>query len=246
VSALRPLRVAVGFLTRIPVPRRDASEEDLVRALAFFPVVGLLLGALLAGTAWLARDHLPGPAVGVVLTTLLALVTGGLHLDGLADVFDGLGGGRGSRDRTLAIMRDSRIGAHGAVALILDLGGKIAALGALADRGEFRAIVAFPMLARWIAVLLIALFPYARPEGIGRAFARGSRGMPHLVATLVVGAALGGLGPRVILPALAAIALALAFSAFLSRRLGGLTGDAYGAAIELSELAFLLACLHRT
>src|SRR5262245_52238316 len=172
----------------------------------------------------------------VALVALLAGLTGGLHLDGVADVFDALGGGRGQRDRMLAILRDSRIGAHGAAALVLVILAKVVAVAALVDHSSgdhaWWALYAAPVAARWAVVPLIVGFPYARPEGLGKPF-HGHAGVAQLAgATAVAAIALGWLGGRAIAPALAALLAALAIATWLHRHLGGLTGDVYGAAIE--------------
>ena len=116
--------------------------------------------------------------IAVLLAALLAALTGGLHLDGVADVFDALGGGRGDRARMLEIMRDSRIGAHGAAALTLLLIAKVAALAQVAERRDLLALLAFPTIARWLAALLVVFFPYVRAEGLGRAFNGEARARP--------------------------------------------------------------------
>src|SRR4051812_27073096 len=118
---IRSLAVALTFLTRAPFRLERIVDVDVGRSLAWFPVVGAALGFLLLGMERLLRGVLPPGLAAVSLVATLALLTGGLHLDGLADVFDALGGGRGSRERMLAIMRDSRVGAHGAAALALFL-----------------------------------------------------------------------------------------------------------------------------
>ena len=131
---LKAIVAAFAFLTRIPVWRGPLRDEDLGRSVAFFPLVGLVLGLALAAAGAVAASEL-SPVVGaVLLAALLAALTGGLHLDGLADVFDAVGGGRGDRARMLELMRDSRIGAHGAVALVLLLAAKIAALTQVIER----------------------------------------------------------------------------------------------------------------
>ena len=105
---LRPFRAAVAFLSRVPAGVGAAEERDLGRALGFFPLVGMLLGATLLGIAWVAYAWLSPGLLSVALVAWLALITGGLHLDGLADLFDGLGGGGGDRARMLEIMRRDR------------------------------------------------------------------------------------------------------------------------------------------
>jgi adenosylcobinamide-GDP ribazoletransferase len=238
---LRPLAVAFGFLTRVPLATGAAVPRDLGRATTWFPAVGAALGTVLV-----AAHHLLGglavAVAAVVLVALHAALTGGLHLDGVADVFDALGGGRGDRDRMLAILRDSRIGAHGAAALVLLVVAKVLAVAELLDRlhPAWWALYAAPAAARWAVVPLVVAFPYARPDGLGKPF-HGHAGAAQLAgATGVAAAALGWLGGRALAPALSALLAALAIAAWLHRRLGGLTGDVYGAAIEAAELAFLV------
>jgi len=244
---LRPLAIAFGFLTRLPVSTGTVEASELGRAVTWFPAVGAALGAIVAGAQLLLDGRIAPGLVAVALVALVAALTGGLHLDGLADVFDALGGGRGSRERMLAIMRDSRIGAHGAAALVLLLAAKLAAVSALVgpgpgsrDHASSWALFGAPIAARWAVVPLVVWFPYARPEGLGKAF-HGHAGRAQLAgATVVAAVAIGWLGPPALLAALAALATTLGVAIWLQRRLGGLTGDVYGAAIELAELVFLV------
>jgi len=239
--SLRRLRLATAFLTRLPVRTPAAEPDEVGRSLAWFPVVGLGLGLALVAIARPLATLLRADLVAALLVAVLAAVTGALHLDGLADVFDGLGGGRGDRERTLAIMRDGRIGAHGATALVLVLLVKVMALSAVLQAGELRAVALFPVVGRWLAVLSIALFPYAREEGLGRAFADRA-GPPELaVATLVTSATLTWGGLALFAATAPAALIALGLGVWLTRRLGGLTGDVYGAAIEIGETTFLVA-----
>jgi adenosylcobinamide-GDP ribazoletransferase len=238
-----PLAVAFGFLTRLPLASAPAEPRALGRAVGWFPAVGAAIGAILV-IAQRALDGAlaPGP-LAVAIVALHAALTGGLHLDGVADVFDALGGGRGQRDRMLAILRDSRIGAHGALALVVALAGKLLAIVELIDAGRVWPLYAAPIAARWAVVPLVVCFPYARPEGLGRAFHDHAgpaqlAGATALAALLLAGVA--WLGAPVIAPLLSALAGALAIALWLHRRLGGLTGDVYGAAIEAAELVFLV------
>jgi adenosylcobinamide-GDP ribazoletransferase len=250
-APLRHLSAAFRFLTRLPVPGPPLDVAELGRALAYFPVAGAALGGLLAGAGWLLAPRLAPGVLAAVVVALLAALSGGLHLDGLADVADGLGGGHGDRARTLAIMRDSRIGAFGAAALVLVVLDKAAAVAELFGRGDAAwALLCAPALARTAAVPLVVLFPYARPEGLGRAFHDGG-GARELALAAVLGlailggAATAGAGHRVVLPALAGLGAAGVLGLACRCRLGGLTGDVYGAAIELAEAAFLLVASAR-
>ena len=245
MGLLRSLAAAFSFLTRLPVPGGAAvTERDLGRSVLWFPLVGAALGAALIGAASLLQGrpgHLAAGPTAVVLVALLAALTGGLHLDGLADTFDAWGGGRGDRTRMLEIMRDSRIGAHGAAALCLLLVGKVFALRELLARGALFPIFAAPVFARFAVVPLLILFRYARPAGLGSPFGRETRAGYALAAALLPIGLCVWAGSRAVIPAAAALATALACGWALDRRLGGLTGDVYGAALELAELAFLIS-----
>ena len=242
---MRPLLAAFAFLTRIPVGVGAMSERDLGRSVAFFPLVGLVLGFAVSGIAFGLVGFLPTTPAAILGVALLALTTGALHLDGLADLFDGLAGGRGDRQRTLAIMRDSRIGAAGAVALVLVLGAKIAAVASLLDQRNFIALVAFPAIGRAAVVPLIVFLPYARDEGLGRAFSGEARPRQLIVAALSLIAICVALGAAVAMQAGAALLLGGALGLWLNARLGGLTGDVYGATIEVCETAALYVALIR-
>jgi len=236
---LRALVAAFAFLTRVPVWSGPLRDEDLGRSLTFFPVVGLVIGLVLTGAAALLGDTLAPTLVAVGLVALLAALTGGLHLDGVADVFDALGGGRGDRQRMLDIMRDSRIGAHGAAALVLLLLAKVAAVGEAVARHDLLVLLVFPAVARWAVTPAIVFFPYARAEGTGRAFAGEARAAEVAAATIVTAGVLLALGTRLLLPAASALGAAMVLALWLRRRLGGLTGDCYGAAIEVAEVVAL-------
>ena len=235
---LRPFLCATGFLTRIPLPGGAFSETELARSAGFFSWIGALLGAGLWGLAQLA-PYLGERIAALLMVIAWAWIRGGLHLDGLADAIDGLSGGRGSAERTLEIMRDSRIGSHGALALVLVILLKVCALERVLTVSPL-ALPLAPVLGRFLCTVLIARFPYAREEGLGAVF----RGRVGLGAVLLGAppllAALWLAGPSALwgapLGALAAFWLAIRFR----RLLGGLTGDVYGAAIELCEAACLL------
>lgn len=232
--------LAFAFLTRLPVPGvRREHGEDLSRALPHFPLVGLVLGALLALAAQ-ALAPLERPLVaGVVLAALLALVSGGLHLDGVADWFDAVGGGRGDRARMLAIMRDPHVGAHGVAALCLVLVAKVALFGEVTAPAAW---VALPAVSRASVLPLLVWFPAAREDGLARSFGS-SRAWPLLlgaVAWLAVPAWFVR-SETLAFATAAAFVAAIGVGLWARARLGGVTGDVCGAAIELAEVAFALA-----
>ena len=241
---LRALLAAIGFLTRIPVPSSRLTPRLLGLSVGFFPAVGMLLGGVLALLSWALSAHLasaPPLLSAVAVVSVHTLLTVGLHLDGLADVADGLGGGRGSSERVLDIMRDSRIGSFGAVALILVLMTKVIAMrSALSHAQSVALLVAFPAVARFGCVLLIIMFPYARQEGLGRDFHVHSSWRQLLIAAATTAVPLTLSPGDALVAAAAAIACAMLVGVSLYRRLRGLTGDVYGAAIEVAEVAFLV------
>lgn len=241
-AVLDDAATALVFLTRIPVPWTIADvEARLPRSTPWFPVVGALVGAV-GALAWWAAHALWGPlpaAIAAVAATVL--VTGAFHEDGLADTFDGLGGSP-ERAPALAIMKDSRLGTYGAIALVLVLVTRIVVLLMLGAAAP-AALVGAHALSRFSSLPLIRWLPYARDDsGTGKPFAGGvtARGLAAAVAfTAVLTALLWGAAAVVAWLAGAAIVLLLA--AWFRRRLGGITGDTLGAANQFTELAALLA-----
>lgn len=234
---MRGLLIALGFLTRLPVPASafaDASAR--ARSLAWYPAVGLLLGVLLSGLAWLLREWPPMLAAAVLLAAWVAL-TGALHLDGLADSADAWVGGMGDRARTLAIMKDPACGPMGVVALVLVLLLKFAAL---ASASRWPALLLAPLLGRTALTAAFLALPYVRSGGLGEGLAGASRAASAgaLVLVAVLCACLGWQG--VLALVVAAVVFALWRRACL-QRLGGMTGDTCGALAELTEVAVLVA-----
>ena len=235
------LIVALGFLTALPMPHRGASSpKALARSLAYFPIVGAVIGGILAALDLALGQIFPaGPRAALLIAATVAL-TRGLHLDGLMDSCDGLFGGF-TAERRLAIMRDSRTGAFGVLAALLDLLLRYAALTALESPWRLAALLVAPTLGRWALVYATVAFPYARDEGLGLAF-KGSAGRRQVVlATLWAAVVLAALwwpwGAGALLPAWGATWLG---ARFILRRIPGLTGDSYGALNEVVEVSTLL------
>ncbi|MBJ6801258.1 adenosylcobinamide-GDP ribazoletransferase [Geomonas propionica] len=244
---MRLFIIAFQFLTIVPLPVSVRCEEkDLGRSMALFPLVGLALGALLAGVDFLLTPLLPRSVADLVLVAILSVVTGALHLDGLSDVCDGLAA-RGSRERFLEIMKDSRVGAVGAVGLVLGLMLKYQALLALPAEYKREALLFFPMAARFAQVQMTVGSQRARKDGLGHAFVGGAGTLQLVLAgicTVAVAGALLQLSGLITL--LLLFLLTLGIKGWAHRKLGGVTGDVIGCASELNEifcLIFLLALL---
>jgi adenosylcobinamide-GDP ribazoletransferase len=238
--------LAVSLLTVVPMPTVEATPRALARSAAFFPLVGAVLGLVVGAIGWLAEPLLPrGPAVGLQLIALV-LLTGGLHLDGLMDTADGVFGGR-TRERRLEIMRDSRVGAFGVLAAALALLAQYACLVELAPLARLIALVVALTAGRWAMALALGAFPSARAEGLGAAYGARAGLRPIAVATIfAAGIAAGAAqwwspaGWSLPLGGLAlALAVGLAGGRWLASRLGGLTGDTYGAICVVAETAVL-------
>jgi len=231
------------FLTRLPFPDPgEVAASSLGRAALCWPLIGLLIGVLVFGPLWavaaLGCDAAPGPLAALALIAWVWL-TGGLHLDGLADSADAWVGGLGDRARTLEILRDPRIGAMGALALGLTLIAKWSAIEALIEFGRVGALIWLPVLGRAQPLLLMLTTPYARPRGLS---AEVIASLPRPLTWLVVALAAVGSGLGLGLAGLAVAGVTfLIWRRAMLQRLGGFTGDTAGALVELTEVAVLLA-----
>lgn len=236
------IRLAATFLTILPGgPTIAASPAAVAASFGWFPLVGFVLGLGLCAIDWTLAPIFDNAIRAVLIVMILTVLTGGLHLDGLADTADALGAGR-DRTRVLEILRDSRIGSFGTIALVLVIILKVFALAGVSGAPRYAAIYMATGLGRWAMVALANGLDYLRPAGAGAAML--SRDRPHnlKLATFI---ALIALAPLVTLHALRACIVAalvtLALRSFYRRWVGGVTGDLIGAAGELVETAVLIA-----
>ena len=240
-------KIAIAFLTILPIRLpAELPADGLRRSAGFFPLAGWLIGGFLAGGAWLVVwANLPPLLSAVLLVALGAWLTRGLHLDGLADLLDGLGGGQ-TPERRLAIMKDSAIGAFGVIGLVVLLVLKVASLASLVANGEeplFFALFAVPATARWAMATLACGTQYPREIGTGHAFV-GKIGLGELAMGALLLMPLiwwnwsAGL---IILGAAMLPAFWLRFKAM--KALGGVTGDVLGTSCELGEVCGWLAAV---
>ena len=252
MTELRLLFVALQFLTRVPVPRWVGFEPAwLNRSARWFPLVGLFVGAVAGAVLWAASVAFP-PAVAVGLSIgASVLLTGGFHEDGLADTADALGGAV-SRERALEIMKDSRIGTYGALALIIVLGLKAVVLASMLPALAVPALLLAHTASRAAAVVLIRVLPYAGDIAHAKAKPLAQRvsdaGVVVALATvIVVGAVLVACVPShglLVVTGLVLLIIGTVWSIrWLRRRLGGCTGDTLGATQQVTELLVLLGWL---
>lgn len=235
---MRPLRIAIGFLTRFPFAvhgQLDAREH--ARSVACYPLVGILIGSVLAALAWCLRDAPPLMSAALLVAAWVAC-TGVLHLDGLADGADAWIGGIGDRARTLEIMKDPRSGPAGVVAVVLVLLLKFAALASL-RAPAWQALLLAPMLARAALVALVTWMPYAREKGLATPLLDAPRTTCAiaLTATALACALFGRSG---MLALIAGVLVWLLARRLCLRRIGGYTGDTAGALAECVETTVLI------
>ena len=232
---------ALAFLSTLPSKKyEDFEENELGKSMAFFPLVGLILGSCLLLVNFLLSPYLSASLLNILLLALLVLLTGGIHLDGLMDVADGLGGGN-NKDKVLSIMRDSRVGSFGVLSAVFLVMIKWEALSSLAPGSKWAALILMPVVARWGQVFLSYISPFARKDGLGRCAIEGLNN-PTLIFALITAliiswftAGLTGLGIMAIVSLFTFI-----WSRVFIMRLGGITGDIIGALSELLEVLVLL------
>ena len=235
---MKDLRLAIGFLTVFPLA--PSGEAQMGPSRAYFPLVGLALGSLLAGLDFAARQALPPLVVGALLVAALLVLTRAIHTEGFLDACDGLFGGY-SPSRRLEILRDTHVGAFavigGAALLLL----KWALLSGIPAEVRAGLLAVFPCLSRCGMLSTMAVFPYAREEGMGTAFQAGAS-WRQVAFGLATAAAASGLflGAAGLALLAAAVVVSLGLGRWIAGMLGGMTGDTYGAVNEVVEVAVLL------
>jgi len=245
---LRRFFIALQFMTRFPTPRIEStSPGDLGKAAAFFPLVGVIVGCSAALAFVLLQRALP-LSVSVLGAIIFAtFITNGLHEDGFADAFDGFGGGW-SKERTLEIMRDSRIGVYGVLALVFLVLSKLHLLSALAPNQIWRWLIVGHVASRWSPLVLGAWLPPARREGLGKLVAKQTGAFEIVIGTMTVALVL-----LLTIRWQAALAVflvtglvTLLCGLYFRWRLQGVTGDCMGAASQFTEVALYLTAISLT
>jgi adenosylcobinamide-GDP ribazoletransferase len=230
--------VAIQFLARLPVPRVSFDPDSLARAAKFFPVVGLIIGLGASVLQRITAPHLSHPLVALLVLTFLILITSGLHEDGLADTADGFGGGW-NREQVLTILRDSRIGSFGALALVVSVLARFLLLSTLPVNRFTAFIVSAHVLCRWTTLPLSYFLAPAR-EGDGQ----GARIAQKIsLASLLLGTLLSFaivfyfMRIEFWIPVFVTLVITALSGLYYSRRIGGVTGDCFGATNQLTEIA---------
>jgi adenosylcobinamide-GDP ribazoletransferase len=252
MQQVRLFFIALQFFTRLPIPSWVGFEASwLQHASRYFPLVGCVVAAIAAAVYFAAALVLPAPVAAVLSTAASIYLTGAFHEDGFADTCDGLGGGM-TRERVLEIMKDSRVGAYGAIGIVCMLATKLAALAMLPPRLAVGALFLAHPLSRLAAASLIWKLDYVRGEGKAKPLAQQMTGTEFAIAALTallpapVLLAIGWIAPDAMLAAvLAALLAAVWLGRKLQQRLGGYTGDCLGAVQQVAE-ALIYVCVLAT
>lgn len=242
---MKSFLLALQFLTIIPVKIKHVDERKIADSIVYFPLVGLLLGLILTGanrfSSFLGLEEF---FINIILVVLLIILTGGLHLDGLADTADAFLS-RKNKENMLRIMRDSRIGAMGVLSLVSTVLLKIAFLSSISVSLKPMSLLLMCVLARWALVLSLFLFPYARQEGKARIFIDGANLKLFILSTLIALCCAVFLWRIYGVLLLIVIAIVTAIiGKFITKKIGGITGDTLGATNEIIEVLTLVSiCL---
>jgi adenosylcobinamide-GDP ribazoletransferase len=247
---MRNFITGLQFLTRITVAKQSEwSPESFGRSVKYFPLIGGILGIILVGINYLVADYLPLKGIFIpphVLATLLivsnVILAGGLHCDGFMDTMDGIYSGR-SKEKMLEIMKDSRVGANGVMAFVLLIFLKWSLIMDISSPLLPNALLIMPVLGRFAMVIGITVFPYARLDGIGKAFAQYAGKYTLYIGLLFTLLLLVPLGKQAMMCVPIISIVTILFAMYVKNKIGGLTGDIYGAISELAEVLVLFIFL---
>ncbi|AHF07149.1 adenosylcobinamide-GDP ribazoletransferase [Desulfitobacterium metallireducens] len=254
---MRGFIIAATFLTRLPFPApTDVSQEEFTASQRYYPIVGLLLGVILSLSALLLLNFYPPLVVATALIIEELILTGGIHMDGFMDSMDALWSAR-TPEKMLEIMKDSRVGSFGALSASALLLLKFTLVAGLLQESvplvsfsthfaPILTLLIMPILSRWVFMFGILFYPYAREEGLGQGFHESSLQKPlffTIEGLICLALTVYLLGLAGLIGFLFSILFIYYFSKKVARLLGGLTGDLYGASIELSEILFLIGVI---
>lgn len=242
IKIFRDFITGLQFLTTIKIYNQSKwSNESFGRSVKFFPIIGAIIGALLAGMYIGLKPYVPIHVLTALVILFEILITGAIHCDGFMDTADGMFSGR-ERFRILEIMKDSRVGAHGVTAFVILLLLKWAILLDMPEKFFPVAIFLMPVISRFMMVICITVFPYARNEGMGKSFNNYARKSSLLIATIFA-MIITAFFNMTVFPITITILFGALLALYISRKLNGLTGDVYGAITEISEVIFLFVFL---
>jgi adenosylcobinamide-GDP ribazoletransferase len=210
------------------------------RSAGYFPVIGIIIGLILAGLSWLFSLILPAAIARSVLILFMVVISGGMHADGFIDTCDGIGGHKPAEDRW-RVMKDSRAGSFGIIGIVLLLLVKFASLNSIPDSSLMVTLVLMPVLSRWAMAYAIFIYRYAKPSGLGMAFKQGTSWPRFTMATIVAAVVALFIGQLIGLAIMFVVWLVtVVMAAYFKSKFAGLTGDNYGAINEVAEVSVLI------
>ncbi|MCI5837244.1 MAG: adenosylcobinamide-GDP ribazoletransferase [Veillonellaceae bacterium] len=231
--------IGLQFLTRIKLVRQELwRDEDFGASVSYFPLVGLIVGLILALVYYAGHFFMSPFLLAVTVVLAEFILTGGLHADGFMDTCDGYFSGR-ERERALEIMKDSRVGANAVVGFVFLVLFKVGLL-AMPLQHPYAILIAMPTVSRWLMTYTVIGFPYARPQGVGKAFARFAPSYALRLATLLLLLPLPVVGWHYFVLIAGGLLWMYGLNRSFVKKFGGVTGDTYGAVTETSELWILL------
>lgn len=241
IRTIKDVLVAFQFLTRLPTPKVEFVSDALARSACFFPLIGIGVGASACLVHYLLADHLPKSVIAIAVLLLTVLITGALHEDGFADAADGFGGGW-NREQVLRILKDSRIGSYGALAIVFSFGARAILLAQLPERRFAAFVICAHTLCRWTA-LPLGYFLQPAQADIGQGARIGGKlSIPRTMfgTLLTATVAIYFFRFQFWIPMLVATAITFISGVYYKRRIGGITGDCFGATNQLTEIAVYL------
>jgi adenosylcobinamide-GDP ribazoletransferase len=245
-NMLEAFKLAVSFLTIIPVRIKGEPDKAMfAKSVVFYPLVGLMIGALLS-LCWQALKlaSAPKPVSAILVVIVSIMLTRMLHLDGLADTYDGLLGGRDA-NHSLEIMKDSRVGSFGVVVLICAIISKVVFIISIPDGIVLKALVLFPVIGRFAASYSLTTQPFARDNGLGALFNENENKNEYLMVSVIVtfamAFAISGLTGLLVLGG--SLLFSVVFLGWVKKIIGGITGDTIGALIEQIEIIVLMTAV---
>lgn len=244
---MKKILLAINFLTKIPFSKLKYSKNDIGKSSTYFPIAGLVIGIILVLSNFILGRFFPGgPLINLILIFILTILTGGIHLDGLADTVDGLASKASSKEKILEIMHDSRIGAMGVLALVFTVFFKFTLLNNIPSYFMPGALIIFPVISRWCMVLAITTSNYARSEGLAKVFIENKSLKIFSTATILTLCILfflpvlySKMDFRPIFIMFEAAVFTLILNWYIKRKIGGITGDTLGAVNEINEILIL-------
>lgn len=237
---MKQLILMIQFLTRLPLPiALDVTDEDFTKGFMYFPVVGSIIGGLIYAIHFLLSPFFNNFTMSVIITLSYLYITGGLHMDGLSDSADGLFSGR-SKERVLEIMKDSRIGSNGALAMVFVILLKIAFMQEISLEYLGLVLLVMPMISKYTVVFVSTFSRYARPDGMGNWFIGRVKPGQFIFSSVYVVGVLMLTNWKLLYVLLGCVGFGLLFKRFCYKQIDGMTGDTIGALSELGDVMVLL------